>query len=74
MTTNEFLRYGDIAYQSEWIKMPNKLQKFIPLIIADAQRPLIFEGLNIIVLNLMTFTKVNTCRTSQISDINGWTI
>lgn len=43
LTMDEFHRYGDIAYEFEWIEMPIELQKFILLIIADAQHPLIFE-------------------------------
>lgn len=58
LITDQFLRFGDIAYESEWMKMPTGLQKFIQMMIADAQRPLIFNGLNIVDLNLNAFTKV----------------
>lgn len=58
LTTNQFLRFGDISYESEWNQMPIKLRKFIQLIIADAQRPLVYDGLNLIDLNLAAFTKV----------------
>lgn len=56
--TNQFLRYADITYESIWYEFPIDLQKYLVLIIADAQRPKVFDGLGIIDLNLMTFIKV----------------
>lgn len=58
ITTSEFLRYGDISYQSDWFRMTINQQKCILLIIVDAQRPLIFDGLGIIDFHLPTFVKV----------------
>lgn len=58
LTTSQFLRFGDISYESDWIKMPIAMRRFILLLIADAQRPIIFKGLSLIDLNLMTFTTV----------------
>lgn len=57
-TTAQFLNYGDASYKSLWYRYPLDLQKAVQLIIADAQRPLIFHGFGIIDLNLMVFTKV----------------
>lgn len=59
LTTDQFLRYAHISYESEWYTLPIELQKFIQLIIADAQRPRIFQGFKIIDLNLLAFTKVS---------------
>lgn len=59
LTTDQFLRFGNIAYESEWFKMTVEQQKLIQLIIADAQRPLVFHGLQLINLNLEAFGKVN---------------
>lgn len=58
LTTDQFLRYGDISYESGWYRLPIDLQTFIELIIADGQRSLSFHGFNIINLNLNAFTKV----------------
>lgn len=55
---NQFHRYGDISYEAQWIKMPIELQKFVQIVIADAQRPLKFTGLNLVDLNLTAFTTV----------------
>lgn len=57
-TTDNFLRFADISYESLWYNFPVDLQKYLLLIIADAQRPRIFQGLGIINLNLATFTQV----------------
>lgn len=57
-TTSQFLRYGDITYMSNWLELPIELQKCIHVLIANTQRPLIYNGLNLIDLNLMTFAKV----------------
>lgn len=58
LTTIQFHRFGDISYNSEWYKMPIEQRNYIELLIADAQRPLIFHGLKLVDLNLLTFTKV----------------
>lgn len=58
-TTEQFLLYADISYESMWYKFPVKLQKYLALILADSQRPRYFDGLNLIELSLVTFTKVN---------------
>lgn len=70
LTTSQFLRYGNISYESDWVEMPIELRKFIQILIADAQRPLIFRGLNLVDLNLAAFTKVNLiqCNLSKNSD------
>lgn len=58
LTTQQFLRYSVVWYEIPWYKLPIDLQKFIPLIIANTQQPLIFQGFAIIKLNLAAFTKV----------------
>lgn len=58
LTTDQFRRYGDIAYEFKWYNLPIDMQKYFPLIIGNAQRPKVFTGLNIIDLNLSAFTKV----------------
>lgn len=61
-TTDNFLRFADISYESLWYKFPPDLQKYLRLIIADAQRPQVFRGFGIVDLNLMAFAKVNKLR------------
>lgn len=57
-TTENFLRFGDASYESMWYKLPTDLQKYVILIIAEAQRPRVFNGFGVIDLNLMAATKV----------------
>lgn len=57
-TTDNFSRIADASYESLWYHFPTDLRKYLLLIVADAQRPRMFEGLGVIDLNLMTFTKV----------------
>lgn len=63
LTTEQFLGYSDIVYESDWYKMPIDMQKLLQFVIIDAQRPHIFNGFGIIDSNLTTFVKViHTCR------------
>lgn len=57
LTTQQFLRYSVVWYEIPWYKFSIDLQKLIPLIIANTQKPLIFQGFAIIKLNLAAFTK-----------------
>lgn len=57
-TTDTFLRFADISYESLWYKFPIDLQQYLRFIIADGQQPHVFQGLGILDLNLMVFTKV----------------
>lgn len=58
LTTEQFLRFGDISYEFPWYKIPVDLQKYIPLMIADAHRRKKFTGFGIIDLDLAAFLKV----------------
>lgn len=58
LTTTMFRRYADLSYESLWYKFPVDLQKYSLLIIVDAQRPRIFDGIGFIELNLIFFMKV----------------
>lgn len=60
MATEQFFRYGNVSFESDWYKFPIELQKYVLLIIANAQQPKIFNGFSIIDLNLLAFTKVNS--------------
>lgn len=53
-----FWCYADVSFESLWYKFPVNLQKYVLMIIANAQRPQIFSGLGIIDLSLMSFMKV----------------
>lgn len=56
--TEKLSCYAHTAYESHWYKFPVSLQPFVRLIIADAQRPLSFNGLGMFDLNLMLYARV----------------
>lgn len=57
-TTNNYLAYADLLYESNWINLPNNLQCLYKLMIAYGQIPLSYHAGNIVKLNLETFLKV----------------
>lgn len=65
-TTENFLKLTEYAYDSKWYDCNNELKQYFVLIIANAQRPQIFNGLKMIDLSLGTFLKVNnfSCESS----------
>lgn len=58
MATESFLDMSCCLFESDWLHLPVKLQRFFILMIADAQLPLHYHGFHIATLNLETFTKV----------------
>lgn len=52
------LKISDLAYRSMWYEYPPKLQRQIRFIIQNAQRPKAYTGLNVMICNLNSFTKV----------------
>lgn len=58
-TTSYYLMFGDCLYESNWMNLPNALQKCFPLMIAHAQIPLTYHGYGLVHLDLNTFLRVN---------------
>lgn len=58
INTDNFLRYAQVPYEALWYRHPIDLQKCLRLIMAEAQRPCVFQGIGLIDLNLETFGKV----------------
>lgn len=59
LATESFGQMSNCLFESEWLKLPVKLQKCYIIIIANAQIPLFYHGFDIIVLNLETFASVS---------------
>lgn len=57
-TTENFLCYANVIYESQWYTYPIDLQNCLRLFVANAQRPRVFQGIGMIDLNLMAFAKV----------------
>lgn len=51
-------RFSDDLFYSNWIEMPNSLQKFYIIMIAEAQRSMYLEGYGLIRLSMESFGKV----------------
>lgn len=66
-TMDTFECYASTSYESLWYKFPNGLQKYVLLIIAEAQRPKAFEGFGFFLLDLVTFSKVRKLRSQPIT-------
>lgn len=49
---------GHSLFESNWYLLPYELQKYYILMIANAQLPINYKGMNVVDLNLERFTKV----------------
>lgn len=59
LATQSFEDMADAFYESNWQNLPINLQKYMILMIANAQKPLYYHGYGLAVLNLETFTAVS---------------
>lgn len=59
LVTDRFEQLPNHLFHSKWYELPNKLQKYFILLLANTQEPLFFDGLGIYALNLETFTSVS---------------
>lgn len=57
-TTEYYKDFSDILFKSNWMRLSNDSQKAFILMIAHAQKPLLYQGYHIIDLKLETFCKV----------------
>lgn len=60
MATAQFEQLSTYLFESNWLNLPLKLQKYYVLMLANAQQPLHFNGFGIVILDLKTFTKVRS--------------
>lgn len=54
-----FLEMGNSLFESNWQNLPVELQKYITLIIGNAQEPIFYHGFQVVILDLETYTKVS---------------
>lgn len=70
MATESFAEMANLVYEANWIDLPIELQKFALIAIINMQKPLVYHGFSVAILNLETFTKVSfTIETVQRSII-----
>lgn len=58
--TDNYAAFADCVYGSQWPMLPIKLQRFVQLMIGNAQRRLYYDGFGVVVLDLETFTSVSS--------------
>lgn len=57
--SESYERMPQYLFESDWMEHPVKMQKYVLLMIGNAQIPLYYNGFGISNLNLETFTTVN---------------
>ncbi|XP_031624982.1 odorant receptor 63a-like [Contarinia nasturtii] len=57
ITSECFGRLSDCFYHNNWPNAPIELQKYIKIMIMNAQTPIYYQGCGIVVMNLETFRK-----------------
>lgn len=57
--TQSFEKIIKCFYEFNWMHLQNDQQKYVIIMIANAQKPVFYHGFGIVTLNLETFTKVS---------------
>lgn len=57
-STIDIVKYPNLFFGSAWYKLPTEFQKYIIIMIANAQLPLHYHGFGVARLNLATFVGV----------------
>lgn len=59
IATENYDQMGECLYfDSNWFNLPNKLQKYLVLMIANMQKPMYYHGFEVAKLDLRTFIQV----------------
>lgn len=59
MASNSFEKMINLLFECNWSILPVDLQKYLIIMIANAQRPIFYHGFHVIILNLETFGNVS---------------
>lgn len=68
--TEDFSKYSDYVYDAKWYEWSHELQKALPVILANAQVPMEFDGFGMFTVNSNIFTQVRDFLIIQ-SEINA---
>lgn len=52
-------KFADCVYDSNWHELATKLQKYVPVLIANMQKPIYYNGFGFVNLDLNTFITVS---------------
>lgn len=58
MATESYATIADSLYECNWYELSPKLQKYLTIMITNAQGPMFYHGFGVAVLNLETFNRV----------------
>lgn len=58
MAIESYAKMADCLFECNWHELSPDLQKYLVIMIANAQKPTYYHGFELAVLNLETFTKV----------------
>lgn len=60
MGTESYEQMAICLYKSKWYERPTHLQKYFIIMIGNMQRPLYYHGFGLAILNLQTYSTVNS--------------
>lgn len=60
MATESYEQMAECLYKSKWYERPTHLQKYFIIMIGNMQRPLCYHGFGLAILNLQTYSTVNS--------------
>lgn len=58
VATESYQQICDHLYDFKWYQLPNDVQMYFILMISNAQTPMYYSGIGMVIMNLETFTKV----------------
>lgn len=58
VATSSFQNLSDVLYASDWTELSVEQQKYLVLMMSNAQKPMHYNGFGVVVLDLRTFINV----------------
>lgn len=59
LATESYSKMTDYLLDTNWYEYPSNLQKYLVVMVANTQRPIVYHGFKIVILDLGSFTKAN---------------
>lgn len=70
LSTECFAKIHTCFFDTNWLLLETKLKKYLILMLANAQQPLIYHGSGIVNLQLATFTSVGVLLLNRLKNFN----
>lgn len=65
MATESYAKMAQCSFECNWQQLPLDLQRYLVLMMANAQRPMVYHGFGCVTLNLETFRDVRKIEINQ---------